>query len=92
MAVRSKYCFSGMRRRSGQQRPASVRAAAGGYQAPGDSLCRGTPACDIALNLLKEMPLCDKIISVDGHTVKKGWFLISSQAWRFGDSEIPGPG
>lgn len=34
MAVRSKYWFSGMRRRSGQQRAASVRAAAGEYQAP----------------------------------------------------------
>lgn len=35
MVARSKYWFSGMRRRSGQQRAASVRAAAREHQAPG---------------------------------------------------------
>lgn len=70
----------------------SIRAGRG-RRVPGtvDSLYRGTPACDIALNLLKEMPFCDKIFSMDGYTVEKGWFLISSQPWRFGDSKIPGP-
>lgn len=91
MAVRSKYWFSGMRRSVGTA-ASSIRAGRS-RRVPGtvDSLCRGIPACDIAPNLLKEMPFCDKIFSMVGYTVEKGWFLISSQPWRFGDSEIPGP-